>query len=190
MRDTLLGILFLAGIVGAYAYFPRTISTAPEVGLNSASALSQRPAGKPGRPINKHKGRQHGERANPGKGKGPEAHRQSEGASVASSEVEGLPSLYEDEGTGPSVTDSSVAGDPDPIALSKPKPKPHRTTKVVHGVAVEAWSKSRKDKLPLPVVTADGGSRLRVFFQCMELKDKSAEPLSEKECGRLVARQR
>ncbi len=75
--------------------------------------------------------------------------------------------------------------------MSSPKKKAPRTTNVVHGVAPEAWAKSRnKDKLPLPVVTADGGNKLRVFFQCMELKNKSAEPLSEGECGRLVARQR
>ena len=95
-----------------------------------------------------------------------------------------LPSLYEDEErSGPAVTaDAST----EPFPLKKQR----RTTKVVHGVAVDAWAKAHRDTILMPKVTADNGSNLRVFFQCMELKGKSAEPLSERECGRLVARGR
>ncbi len=96
MRDTILGILFLAFIAGAYAYLPKN-----EVGPPSVSArLAHKPIAK---------GRPNGERPDHIQSEGTQANRKGKGDPVAASEVEGLPSLYEDEGyDGPAVR-SAVA---------------------------------------------------------------------------------
>lgn len=182
MRDTFLGLLLLAGMVGAYAYFQKSDLGKPKLG--SAPSARATHAANSKRGVNPQHGKGRHEGTNPFESKRAETLQPGEGDSVASTEAEGgLPSLYEDEErSGPAESSAAVTS-------GEPVRRPRRATKVVHGVPVDTMARARRDKLPLPAVTADSGSGLRVFFQCLELKRQGTEALTERECSRLVARQ-
>lgn len=57
--------------------------------------------------------------------------------------------------------------------------------KFVHGVGVEAFVESEKDRLDYSVTEARPQG-VRVFVQCMEVKNKKTNPLSRSECGELL----
>jgi len=60
--------------------------------------------------------------------------------------------------------------------------------RVVHGVPVDAWVLSRRDKVKLDKVPPPAPSQLRFFVQCMELKGGQTSELQEKECRELAQR--
>ncbi len=60
--------------------------------------------------------------------------------------------------------------------------------KVLHGVPVEAWVLSKRNKVNLNKVPPPAPGNLRVFVQCMELKKGETDELTERKCRELAQR--
>lgn len=190
MRDTFIGAVFLAAIVGAFWFFGQSGSNpSPEISVTgaapTAAPTSSAPA--PGasaqisHPPKKHsrKGVIHAHRSKPE----PVTQvavdaREGEASAVEPDQAESLPSLYSGAGAGEAGVDQ-IDAKPTADSLTK--------TKNWHGVPVTAWLESRRSALPNPPVTAEAGDNLRFFFQCMELKKDGPQEVAERECRKLRA---
>ncbi len=73
-------------------------------------------------------------------------------------------------------------------AVEEAHPEEKVEPKVIHGVPVDAWVLSTRDKVNMNKVPPPAPSQLRFFVQCMELKQGQADELKEKECRELAAR--
>ncbi len=188
MRDTLVAILVICGIVGGF-YASRLTETAkpqeivleaknlPSTG-NDAIAVQKtsdqrvevRRGGK------SQKGVRHGKRTNKKHYQQVKAQREDEGAANNVVTAESVPSIYSEEQqpSGSAALNSSNGG---VSATTAPK--------VVHGVPVEGWVRSHRNSLSPATVTDETGEGMRLFVQCVEVKKRGTTPLSERQCGAL-----
>jgi hypothetical protein len=56
----------------------------------------------------------------------------------------------------------------------------------VAGVSIQDYVSLKRNSLPLPEVTRDDGQGLRVFLNCMELKNKGLEYTGKAECDSIL----
>jgi len=172
MRDTLVAVLFIAGLAGGYFFMRDTASLSPKL---SAQAASQKFT------QQRKTGVRHDQSANRDESQQSQNYRQDEGDAGQIAEAQSLPSIYQEQSAGQSAQPTVKSKK---IAASR---RPPRKGKVLHGVPVEAWVLSRQNTFSVP--TEEGPSELgmRVFVQCMELKKKGAEYVGQNECQSLLA---
>lgn len=167
MRDTLVAMLIIGGILGGYLYTRNTASlVSPKISAQKAQPkFTQRT----------------GVRHDQNESQQSKNHGQVEGDAEHVAEAQSLPSIYQEQGSGQSAPKSAVKNK---SVVSRRSPR----KKFLHGVPVEAWVLSRQNTFSVP--TEEGPSELgmRVFVQCMELKKKGAEYVGAQECQSLLAR--
>ncbi len=106
-----------------------------------------------------------------------------EGGSSSFEQAESLPSIYQDEEL---ESTRSAVNLEDEINSESDENSPNRQKQpVVYGVPVASWLKHSKNQLPSKV-EAPTQQGVRVFFNCMELKEDRTAPLSQKECKEIA----
>lgn len=181
MRDTMIALLVLGSLIGAYFYFQDSISFGPHVG--TPSSISQNNLEK--QVLNSDPKRiqtqgVHDEGTDQGYSEQSAEFREGEAPSIEVAESKGLYSIY--KGKSKKRLEQQDEPSEHPVKAASAKEK------VVHGVPLQAWVRSQKNKILLPAVTADTGNGLRVFLQCLELKQKGPEYLERGECKALLVR--
>lgn len=165
MRDTLIGILVFLGAFGGYYY-------ARQKGLANLKFPTVNPISSDKK--SEVKGATHDSNSqgpdskNTAFRKNP-AHGKSEGSSTKASQDQGLPSIY-----WPKRHKLKSSG-------------PAKKKKRVGGVDADAWALAREDSLAsyLPPSAPPG---MRIFIQCMELKNKGLEYIGPDTCRELLSR--
>lgn len=185
MRDTIIALLFVSGLAGAYYYlrqsgyvqeYPYQVSEKqnPKASLTSRKKIKQ-------------SGATHDANAHLEPNIQSQSHGQDARASVDVAAAEELPSIYESQGTGPGVGTGSANAAPSQSVKQPVKAAARRKQKVIHGVPVDAWVLSRQNALAGPAA-ADTAGGMRVFLQCMELKKKGPEYVGQNQCEELLAK--
>ena len=112
-----------------------------------------------------------------------ESLRSEEGDSDSFEQAQSLPSIYQDEEL---ESTRSAVNLEDEINSESDENFPKRQKQpVVYGVPVASWLKHSKNQLPSKV-EAPTQQGVRVFFNCMELKEDRTAPLSQKECKEIA----
>jgi hypothetical protein len=177
MRDSLIAVMVVGGLVGSFVYLKSTGHLMPNIATPAELAMARVKSAPHPHPTT-HKGEVNGPKSTRLDDQQAQDNGQDEGASDDASEIESIASIYQDKGaTGRSRRVKS------PILSEEREPKPA----VIHGVPIAAWVRSRQDALPEATVPSDSGDGIRVFLQCMELKKEGPEALKERDCERLAA---
>ncbi len=173
MRDTLLGILFIGGIIGGYLYLRET-NALVSPGMSQRTALQKQQKSETGV--------RHAKSANNHEHQQSKNHEQDAGASVDLAEAESLPTIYKEQDTKPAAPAVKK------FATEVPERRPPRKSKFLHGVPVEAWILSKQNAVSMPTEEGPSEIGMRVFVQCLELKKKGSQYVGEEECRQLLAR--
>ena len=164
MRDTIFGMLLVVGLYFGWSAMKKSEPTGAL--LPQEPKLSKTYQGEPN------------ERPNHASSRQARHHGQSKRSSEPSSEIEGLPSIYQDQ--------EEQRYEPTVDSKNSDSPKPEFGA--IKGVPIRAWVQNRT-ALPNAKFTAyPTDEKMRVFVQCMEVKKKGMESVSESDCNGLIAK--
>jgi len=182
VRDTFIALLFISSIVVSYAFLKRNGYLINSVERFQQAQISNRHT----QPLSgRRKGvKQNGETANSYHYRQDPQSEQAQGSPIDAVETEGLPSIY--EGTG--VAQARKSSKPNPVAeTSEPKEASRAGRPAIPGVPVEAFVQYRRKNFTLPEVVGQEPEGLRVFVQCLELKEKGPKYMGVRECEKMLA---
>lgn len=170
MRDTLITITLLGAVIGGYFYFTDG-RIAPNIGKPAASTPSQAFVWE-----NQSNGGKNDRRhQKSGRGQGEADFQSGEIDSGDREEIQRITSIYpaQKRSRSAKLGKSGTAGT-------------RKQRKVVHGVPLQAFAESQRDRIDFKSVPGPNKEGLRVYLQCMELREKGTTPLQENECDRLL----
>jgi hypothetical protein len=192
MKDTFLIGTFVAVVVGFWFYLQKTdFGGLPSGQLQTSSfgstttAQDSKPVSLPhsSHPRSKHESRnQDDDSTTPFSGA-------VEADSGRVAEVEGIHSIY----AGKSVEAHSVGKKRSSrkaraVPNTASKATKNNQRKYVHGVPVDQWLEWNKNRLRLGEVAAPSAEGLRLFVQCMEMKQGGPKSVAQSECIKLTAK--
>jgi hypothetical protein len=184
VRDTLIALLFVIGIILGYRYFRAIDSLAPGISPGGTPMAKAGRSSTPSKTHNHNKGVQDGKgTADQSDAQAAQDRRENEDGAGNLAEASHLPSIYQEQEPEPESDPAGRVNDPESSGKAGKK-----AAKVVHGVPVQAYVLAQKDKVSTGTVPAEAPSGIRVFLQCMELKNHGPESLDQRDCQHLAFR--
>lgn len=182
MRDTIIALLVMSGIVGGYLYMKQA-GLLPSSIQNAANLANQKSRQEKSR-LSQHKKSSKGAtHDHSNHDQQTQIDGQDEGASGDVAEAESLPSIYKSEGFSKSA--AVAAGDQGKSRKSRGKKLAKK--KVIHGVPIQDFIDSRQNAISMNNDGDEDDLGVRVILQCHELKKKGPEYVGKHECQSLLA---
>jgi len=183
VRDTIITVLILGGLVSGYMYYTEGGIIGPQVGtpFQGSTTLPNIEADKGmDAYVNASQGVQNDYESDQGNFDQDADSTEDEGSADQVAKSKSLYSIYKRK------KESRITQPSDRHQKSNHQKK--SKSKVVHGVPVEDWVLAQQDNILLPAVSPNAEDGLRVFFQCLEIKRKGPEYLEKNECKALLVR--